>query len=131
MANNRPVGRPNIAKERLTESDVVDLAKSGVTNPQIAKEYGISVTSLKMNFGPALKHGRNARIIKAKKELDKHAFELGSIRALELILRMAVPEEINAHLYDDKGKKKSPEFQAVTLTQDQLLELGRKLRESK
>lgn len=126
----RPVGRPNQAREKLTEAEVVELAKSGVTNKQIAKEYEVSVTALKMNFGPALKRGRNSRIIKAKKELDKHAFELGNMRALELILRMTVPEEINAHLYDEKGKKK-PDFQAVTLTQEQLLELGRKLRDPK
>lgn len=127
----RPVGRPNEIKKEITADQVFELSRIGATDAQIALALKVDESTLQRNFAAALKDGRNDLVLKGKRKLYVMGIEGDSMPALGMILRIMIPKEINSHLYDDETGKKMQPFQSVNLTHDQLLELGKKLRESK
>lgn len=127
----RPVGRPNTGKEKITDDQVYELAKIGATDAQIALALKIPESTLQNNFQAVLKDGRNGLILKGKRKLYVMGIEGDSMPALGMLLRIMIPKEINNHLYDDETGKKIKPFETISLSPEQLLELGKKLREPK
>jgi hypothetical protein len=126
-------GEPILVGNNNTQIDfhmIADLVAVAATVEEIAIKLKISETALKDNAHEAIKYGKNDLVLTCKRMLFDHA-KAGSLPALAMLMKLLIPKQMNSHLYDDESGKKLQPFQSVNLTPEQLLELGKRLRDPK